>query len=86
MRLFTRSGQQCEHVPDRAASPRASVCEDCGSGFNLRVCMECGYVGCCESQLGHQRDHTAATGHAAIRSLPLSKHSFTWCYTCRSYV
>ena len=86
MRLFTRTGQQCEHVPERAASRRGGVCEDCGSPINLRVCTECGYVGCCESQLGHDREHAMVAGHPVIRSLPLSKHSFTWCYRCCSYV
>ena len=86
MRLFTRSSEACVHVPDQTATPRANECEDCGSRFNLRVCAECGYVGCCESQLGHDRDHAVETGHAVIRSLPLTKRSFTWCYQCRRYV
>ena len=86
MRLFIGTRERCEHVPEPAASPRAAACEDCGSRFNLRVCAECGYVGCCESQLSHDRDHAMATGHAVIRSLPLSKHSFTWCYACHRYV
>jgi hypothetical protein len=86
VRLFTRAREQCEHVPDQAVGPRADACQDCGSRFNLRVCTECGYVGCCESQLGHDRDHAMQTGHAVIRSLPLSEHSFTWCYACHRYV
>jgi monovalent cation/hydrogen antiporter len=86
VRLFTRAREQCEHVPDQAVDPRADACQDCGSRFNLRVCTECGYVGCCESQLGHDRDHAMQTGHAVIRSLPLSEHSFTWCYACHRYV
>jgi uncharacterized UBP type Zn finger protein len=86
MRLFTRTGERCEHVPERVASPRAGTCEDCGSRFNLRMCAECGYVGCCESQLAHDREHAMETGHPVIRSLPLSKHSFTWCYQCHRYV
>lgn len=86
MGLFTRGHQECTHVPDAASPPRAARCEDCGSGFNLRVCTECGFVGCCESQLGHDRDHAHESGHPVIRSLPLSDHSFTWCYACRRYV
>ena len=42
--------------------------------------------GCCESQLGHDRDHAMQTGHSVIRSLPLSMYSFTWCYACRRYL
>jgi len=86
MKLLSRAREQCEHVPEKVADPRANTCEDCGSRFNLRVCTECGYVGCCESQLAHDREHATEAGHPVIRSLPLSKQSFTWCYRCRSYV
>jgi uncharacterized UBP type Zn finger protein len=86
MRPLAGAREQCVHVPEQAASPRAAACEDCGSRFNLRVCTVCGYVGCCESQFGHDRDHAIKTGHAVIRSLPVSRHSFTWCYACHRYV
>jgi CPA1 family monovalent cation:H+ antiporter len=76
----------CAHQREEIAAPRAEACEDCGSSVNLRLCTECGYVGCCESQLGHDRDHALATGHSVIKSLPLRDASFTWCYTCRRYV
>lgn len=84
MGLFKRA--ECDHEPETTAAPRASECEDCGSRFNLRVCTECGYVGCCESQLGHDRSHARQTGHPVIKSIPLSDRSFTWCYACRRYV
>jgi len=76
----------CEHVPADQASPRASACEDCGSRSSLRLCATCGYVGCCESQLGHDREHALGQGHPVIRSLPLTDRSFTWCYSCGRYV
>lgn len=78
--------EACTHQSEEIAAPRADACEDCGSGFNLRVCTDCGYVGCCESQLGHDREHARATGHPVIKSLPLREGSFTWCYACRRYV
>jgi uncharacterized UBP type Zn finger protein len=76
----------CTHVPDVAAPPRSVVCEDCGLDFNLRACATCGYVGCCESQLAHDRTHALSTGHPVISSLPLTPASFTWCYICGRYV
>ena len=76
----------CEHVPAKTATPRATVCEGCGSTFNLRLCAECGYVGCCESQQSHDRTHALGSGHPVIKSLPISAGSFTWCYTCDRYV
>lgn len=86
MRWLRTERKACTHWPSEVATPRAKACEDCGSRFNLRVCAECGYVGCCESQLGHDREHVAETGHPVIKSLPLTRSSFTWCYECRRYV
>lgn len=77
---------ECTHVPAAPAGPRAEACEACGSTANLRACTECGYVGCCESQAGHNRAHALGEGHPVIRQLPLSGSSFTWCYTCGRYV
>lgn len=81
-----RSAVSCEHVPDPAAGPRAEACEGCGSSSNLRACATCGYVGCCESQLGHNRRHALGEEHPVIRSIPLGAGSFTWCYSCGAYV
>jgi len=80
-----RPATTCEHVPADLPAPRSAVCEDCGSDFNLRMCATCAYVGCCESQLGHDRDHAFAEGHPVIVSIPVSK-GFTWCYTHNAYV
>ena len=63
-----------------------SRCEACGATSSLRLCTECGHVGCCESQQSHGRRHALGEGHPVIKSLPLAKSSFTWCYTCDRYV
>jgi uncharacterized UBP type Zn finger protein len=76
----------CTHATERIASPRTQACEECGSTLNLRVCTECGHVGCCESQLAHNTAHARETGHPVIRSMPVDERSFTWCYACGSYV
>lgn len=76
----------CTHAPAESAQPRADACEGCGSTFNLRVCTECGYVGCCESQHGHNTQHALGAGHPVIRSLPAGPGAFTWCYACARYV
>ncbi len=83
---MSAKGDSCEHAPGETAAPRARACEGCGSTFNLRVCAECGYVGCCESQRAHDRSHALDAGHPVIKSLPLSRSSFTWCYSCERYV
>lgn len=77
----------CPHFPGISSHPpRAARCEDCGAEHSLRVCATCGYVGCCESQRGHDRQHWQATGHPIIRSLPLGERSFVWCYDCGDYL
>ena len=83
-KVFTRA--QCTHVPEQVTPPRATACEDCGSTSSLRLCADCGYVGCCESQRGHDRIHALGSGHHVIKSLPLSDRSFTWCYACNDYI
>jgi CPA1 family monovalent cation:H+ antiporter len=76
----------CPHLTGAIVGPRGSTCEECGSHFNLRACTECGHVGCCESQHGHNTAHARSAGHPVIRSLPIGTGSFTWCYECGSYV
>ena len=80
------TGTECPHFTGAVATPGGAVCEECGSNFNLRMCTECGHVGCCESQQGHNTAHAEASGHPVIRSLPLGDASFTWCYRCNSYL
>jgi uncharacterized UBP type Zn finger protein len=76
----------CTHAPKDFASPRTGQCEECGSRFNLRVCSECGHVGCCESQQAHNTAHWRASDHPVIQSMPVGAGSFTWCYECRRYL
>lgn len=81
-----RSG--CPHLGgvQEGVRPRAQQCEECGARMSLRVCMTCGHVGCCESQMAHNTQHARATGHAIIKPLPLGERSWTWCYECNAYV
>ena len=48
-------------------------CEDClatgGQWLHLRICLECGHVGCCDSSPNqHASAHARETGHQLIRS------------------
>lgn len=76
----------CPHVPAAFSDPRAEACERCGEVRNLRVCVGCGHVGCCESLNAHNTAHYRDSGHPVIRSLPLGEGSFTWCYECDRYL
>jgi CPA1 family monovalent cation:H+ antiporter len=82
----TGTKAECIHVREVIATPRSERCEECGSAFNLRRCTACGHVGCCESQRAHNNAHFRESGHPVIKSLPLGRGSFTWCYACERYV
>jgi uncharacterized UBP type Zn finger protein len=77
--------ETCPHVPADLAGPRARACEACGETRNLRVCAECGHVGCCESLGAHNTEHYRQSGHQVIRSAPVDE-GFTWCYACGRYL
>jgi CPA2 family monovalent cation:H+ antiporter-2 len=70
-----RASEQCDHAEETSTvfpgSERA--CPECvaeGHGWvHLRVCMTCGFVGCCDSSEGrHARKHFEDTGHPIIMS------------------
>ena len=73
-----------DHVRITELPPAVPGCEDClkaGDGWvHLRICLECGHVGCCDSSPNrHATAHAQATSHPLIRSLqPGERWSF--CY------
>jgi uncharacterized UBP type Zn finger protein len=67
------------------ATPSGRQCEECGSTYSLRMCAECGHVGCCDSQAGDARRHYAETGHEVMTSMPVGT-GFVWCYKDDKYV
>ncbi len=59
-------------------------CEDClaigGLWLHLRICLECGHVGCCDdSPNRHATAHHHATSHPIIRSIEPGEE-WSWCY------
>jgi uncharacterized UBP type Zn finger protein len=78
----------CEHFAAvRPVRARTRGCEECaaqGARWNeLRVCLTCGHVGCCEdSPNAHALAHFRATGHPMIASLERDEH-WGWCYVDR---
>ena len=81
----TSATARCEHVAlVSAVSPRSPGCEEClrtGSRWvHLRVCLSCGFVGCCDSSKNrHATAHFWATKHPIVRSLEPGE-SWRWCY------
>ncbi len=66
----------CEHEQMiKITEPTGELqCEDCvkqgDTWVHLRMCMTCGYIGCCDSSKNkHARKHYFRTGHPIIRSV-----------------
>jgi uncharacterized UBP type Zn finger protein len=82
--------EQCEHVSEiQQVTPRASGCEEClaldAQWNELRVCLSCGHVGCCEdSTQAHALQHFNTTGHPLIASFERGE-TWGWCYIHRRY-
>ena len=67
--------QQCRHLAQvRDVEPKTpDGCEEClASGdawVHLRLCLECGHVGCCDDSLNrHATKHFGKTRHPIMRS------------------
>jgi hypothetical protein len=74
-----------DHVLVTELPPAVPGCEDClatgGVWLHLRICLECGHVGCCDdSPNRHASRHAAASGHPIIRSLEPGE-DWSWCYS-----
>ena len=78
--------RQCSHVAGvREVQARTPAgCEEClaagGRWVHLRLCQECGHVGCCDNSPGkHATKHFHASGHAVIKSYERGE-DWSWCY------
>jgi uncharacterized UBP type Zn finger protein len=73
-----------DHVQLTDLPAAVDGCEDClasgGKWLHLRICLECGHVGCCDdSPNRHASAHAAADEHPIIRSLEPGE-DWSWCY------
>ena len=81
----------CPHIEAiRDVTPSAKGCEDClklgDSWVHLRLCLSCGYVGCCDnSKNRHATRHYRGTGHPVIRSFEPGEN-WAWCYVDELFV
>jgi CPA1 family monovalent cation:H+ antiporter len=79
----------CEHLRDRptTVTPKSplNACPAClaigdHNWVHLRMCLDCGTVGCCDSSPNrHAEAHYLATDHPVMRSIELGE-SWRWCY------
>ena len=81
---------ECAHLrqPPAALSPRdGGGCEEClrdgTSWVHLRLCLDCGHVGCCDSSPErHATRHYEQSEHPVIRSIEPGE-TWRWCYVDR---
>ena len=78
--------KRCEHlVKDlKITGTDVDVCPECiemgDTWVHLRMCTDCGHVGCCDSSKNkHATKHFHKTKHPVIRSIEPGEH-WTWCY------
>jgi uncharacterized UBP type Zn finger protein len=73
-----------DHVLVTELPPSVDGCEEClrtgGAWLHLRICLECGFVGCCDSSPGrHASAHARADSHPIMRSLEPGE-DWSWCF------
>ena len=73
-----------DHVLITELPESVDGCEDClaagGRWLHLRICLECGKVGCCDDSPGrHTSAHAHESGHPIMRSLEPGEQ-WSWCF------
>lgn len=73
-----------DHVHVTELPEAVDGCEDClrdgTPWFHLRICLDCGHVGCCDSSpQRHATAHAETTGHPLIRSIQPGE-DWSWCF------
>jgi uncharacterized UBP type Zn finger protein len=79
--------QRCPHMTDDLEYPQPKTpngCEEClamgATWLHLRLCLECGHVGCCDSSPNrHATKHFHKTKHPLIASYEPDE-AWMWCY------
>lgn len=81
-----RGKRDCDHVADlgevEPSSPDSCLkCVEMGDTWvNLRLCLTCGHVGCCDaSKNKHATAHHRETGHPIIQSYQ-PEETWRYCY------
>jgi uncharacterized UBP type Zn finger protein len=73
-----------DHVKVLELPEAVDGCADClasgGKWLHLRICLECGQVGCCDDSPNHHASaHAEATGHPIMRSIEPGE-DWSWCF------
>ena len=90
-RIFPERRLPCEHLGGlQPIAPRTAGCARClekgDSWVELRLCLSCGHVGCCDSSKNkHATQHFHETQHPVVQSLQPGE-KWKWCYVDKSMV
>ena len=72
-----------DHVQVLELPESVPGCEDClatgGRWLHLRICLECGHVGCCDDSPNKHATAHASREHPIIRSLEPGER-WSWCF------
>ena len=79
--------KQCTHVdelPHPEPAPLTETCQECAAAgthpVQLRLCLTCGHVGCCDSSQGrHATSHYKESGHPVMRTFEPGE-DWRWCF------
>jgi uncharacterized UBP type Zn finger protein len=82
---------KCEHWNEGnpKVKPSSKTCKECEAlgqrPVELRICLICGNVACCDSSPGrHATKHFHDTGHAIMKGY--KSGDWAWCYVHQSYM
>lgn len=82
-----QQARACEHLASAPAVKTPNTpegCEECladgGTWVHLRLCLDCGHVGCCDSSPArHASKHFQSTKHPVMRSFEPGE-AWRWCF------
>ena len=83
--------ERCSHLAEmRDVRPSGRGCEEClkmgDRWVHLRLCMECGHVGCCDdSKNKHATKHFHAVHHPIVQSFEPGE-DWLWCYVDEIFI
>lgn len=77
----------CPHISELNGDITSdkTICELCDFTEDLRICLTCGGVFCCESHSAHNTEHFQKTNHPLIKPHKCD-YNWLWCYKCNGFL
>jgi len=77
----------CPHISElkEDLTSEKDSCEVCGHKEDLRICLTCGKVFCCESHNAHNTEHFKKEDHPFVRPHKCD-YNWLWCYKCNAFL